>query len=135
MPGRGARPAGPSGETGILLPSPDVRRDAYSRLADLVERHIEEIRDLRVAPDSSYEQLEKSLLRSAGVEVFFGSAAFVGPRTVAVDGRQLTFRRAVIATGTREPPAPASSRPAAAASAIMPTMTPAAEHSPVRVPG
>ncbi len=58
MPGRGARPAGPSGETGILLPSPDVRRDAYARLAELLERHLEEIRDLRVAPRLGYEQLE-----------------------------------------------------------------------------
>jgi aromatic-L-amino-acid decarboxylase len=61
MPGRGASPDGSSGETGILLPSPDIRRDAYVRLAELLERHIEEIRDLRVAPAPSYEQLEASL--------------------------------------------------------------------------
>jgi aromatic-L-amino-acid decarboxylase len=63
MPGRAARPRGPTGETGILLPAPELRRNAYARLAELLERHIEEIRALRVAPASSYEQLEESLRR------------------------------------------------------------------------
>ena len=38
-------------------------------------------------------------LRAAGVDVYFGSAAFDGPREIAVGDRRLRFRRAVIATG------------------------------------
>jgi len=38
---------------------------------------------------------------SLGVDVFLGDASFTGPETVAVDGAQLKFRRAVIATGAR----------------------------------
>jgi pyruvate/2-oxoglutarate dehydrogenase complex dihydrolipoamide dehydrogenase (E3) component len=47
-------------------------------------------------------------LASLGVHVFFGQAAFTSDRTVAVDGRSLRFRRAVIATGGRPrlPPIP-----------------------------
>src|SRR5918996_2275787 len=40
-------------------------------------------------------------LRAAGVDVFFGPAAFVDDRTVAVENQRLRFRRAVIATGGR----------------------------------
>jgi pyruvate/2-oxoglutarate dehydrogenase complex dihydrolipoamide dehydrogenase (E3) component len=40
-------------------------------------------------------------LRAAGVDVYFGDARFTGSSTIAVDGRTLTFRRAVIATGGR----------------------------------
>ena len=40
-------------------------------------------------------------LASIGVHVFFGEASFTGPRTVAVAGRVLRFRRAVVATGGR----------------------------------
>ena len=36
-----------------------------------------------------------------GVDVYFGYARFTGPDRVAVDGRELRFRRAVIATGGR----------------------------------
>jgi aromatic-L-amino-acid decarboxylase len=61
MPGRAARPAESPGETGILLPSAEIRKDAYVRLAELVERHVEEIRALRVAPALSYEELEERL--------------------------------------------------------------------------
>jgi pyruvate/2-oxoglutarate dehydrogenase complex dihydrolipoamide dehydrogenase (E3) component len=47
-------------------------------------------------------------LRAAGVDVYFGSAAFTGPRAIAVDGKELRFWRAVIATGSRPaiPPIP-----------------------------
>lgn len=50
-------------------------------------------------------------LRAAGVDVYFGSARFVGPRDIAVDGNaghRLRFWRAVIATGGRPtaPPIP-----------------------------
>jgi pyruvate/2-oxoglutarate dehydrogenase complex dihydrolipoamide dehydrogenase (E3) component len=54
-----------------------------------------------LAPNDSAERL-----RAAGVDVFIGSAAFVGPRAIRVNGRELGFRRAVIATGGR-PIAPA----------------------------
>ena len=40
-------------------------------------------------------------LASLGVDVFLGQAAFSGPNAVMVDGRTLSFRRAVIATGGR----------------------------------
>jgi pyruvate/2-oxoglutarate dehydrogenase complex dihydrolipoamide dehydrogenase (E3) component len=40
-------------------------------------------------------------LTSAGVDVFLGQASFCAPNAVMVDGRTLTFRRAVIATGGR----------------------------------
>ncbi len=52
-------------------------------------------------------------LRTAGVDVFFGSAAFADDRTIVVDGRQhLRFNRAVIATGGRAaaPPIPGLDR-------------------------
>jgi pyruvate/2-oxoglutarate dehydrogenase complex dihydrolipoamide dehydrogenase (E3) component len=47
-------------------------------------------------------------LRAAGVDVYFGEARFPGSAPIAVGGRTLTFRRAVIATGGRPlvPPIP-----------------------------
>lgn len=45
-------------------------------------------------------------LRAAGVRVLAGDARFTGPSTVSVDGAQLRFRRAVVATGS-EPVLPA----------------------------
>lgn len=47
-------------------------------------------------------------LQTAGVDVYFGDARFLGPRTVDVAGRTLTFNRAVVATGGRPvaPPVP-----------------------------
>lgn len=39
--------------------------------------------------------------RELGVDVFFGEATFVNARTVVVDGKDLRFRKAVIATGSR----------------------------------
>ena len=46
--------------------------------------------------------------RELGVDVFFGQARFTGADNVTVDGQNLRFRRAVIATGTRPavPPIP-----------------------------
>lgn len=40
-------------------------------------------------------------LRDAGVEVIQGDARFTGPRAVAVEGRTIGFRTALIATGSR----------------------------------
>ena len=56
-----------------------------------------------ISPHDSAERL-----RAAGVDVYFGDARFTGPSAIAVDGRTLTFRRAVIATGSRAavPPIP-----------------------------
>ncbi len=47
-------------------------------------------------------------LRAAGVDVYFGSAVFTGPREISVGPARLRFRRAVIATGGRPtaPPIP-----------------------------
>ncbi len=39
--------------------------------------------------------------RHMGVDVFLGDARFVGPDCIEVDGRRLSFRRAIIATGAR----------------------------------
>src|SRR5262245_9872952 len=39
--------------------------------------------------------------RSLGVDVYLGQGAFTGPNTVAVAGKTLRFRRAVIAMGAR----------------------------------
>jgi pyruvate/2-oxoglutarate dehydrogenase complex dihydrolipoamide dehydrogenase (E3) component len=46
--------------------------------------------------------------RGLGVDVFLGTGRFVSPDAIEVDGRQLRFRRAVIATGSapRVPPIP-----------------------------
>ena len=56
-----------------------------------------------ISPHDSAERL-----RAAGVDVYFGEARFTGAASVSVDGRALTFRRAVIATGGRPavPPIP-----------------------------
>jgi pyruvate/2-oxoglutarate dehydrogenase complex dihydrolipoamide dehydrogenase (E3) component len=40
-------------------------------------------------------------LTSLGVHVFLAQASFTGPTRVAADGRELRFRRAVVATGSR----------------------------------
>lgn len=44
-------------------------------------------------------------LRASGVEVIEGEGRFIAPRTIAVAGRRLDFRSAIIATGS-EPAAP-----------------------------
>ncbi|HUP76634.1 MAG TPA: FAD-dependent oxidoreductase [Acidimicrobiales bacterium] len=40
-------------------------------------------------------------LRDAGVDVIIGHGRFTGPGTIAVDGRELRYRKALIATGSR----------------------------------
>ena len=56
-----------------------------------------------ISPHDSAERL-----RAAGVDVYFGEARFTGAASAAVGDRELTFRRAVIATGARPavPPIP-----------------------------
>lgn len=80
---------------GIQVAAP--RADFRTVMARLKERRA------ILAPNDSVERLE-----AAGVDVHFGSASFSGPRSVVVNGRQLTFGRAVIATGGRPvaPPIP-----------------------------
>ena len=56
-----------------------------------------------IAPHDSAERF-----RDLGIDVFIGEGRFVSPHAVEVDGKQLAFRRAVIATGGRAsaPPIP-----------------------------
>src|SRR5205807_6595574 len=56
-----------------------------------------------IAPHDGAERF-----KGLGVDVFLGDGRFTGPRTVEVDGQQLPFVRAVIATGARAtaPPIP-----------------------------
>jgi len=53
----------------------------------------------RRADISAHDSVER--LHEAGADVFFGHGRFVGDRAIEVDGRTLTFNRAVIATGGR----------------------------------
>jgi pyruvate/2-oxoglutarate dehydrogenase complex dihydrolipoamide dehydrogenase (E3) component len=56
-----------------------------------------------IEPTDSVQALE-----AAGVTVIHGTAQFTGPRTVDIDGRPLSFQRALLATGARPavPPIP-----------------------------
>ena len=66
---------------------------------------MERLRRLRanISPNDSAAKF-----RGLGVDVYFGQASFVDSNSVSVDGTQLKFKRAVIATGTRAavPPIP-----------------------------
>ncbi len=57
----------------------------------------------RISPNDSAERFRK-----LGIDVYFGQASFLDSNTVDVDGTQLKFKRAVIATGARAsaPPIP-----------------------------
>lgn len=54
-----------------------------------------------IAPHDSAQRY-----RDLGVDVFFGEARFTGATTIEVDGQTLTFRKALIATGSRPAPLP-----------------------------
>lgn len=86
--GRAAADLGKAAEFGIHAqpPAPDF--------AALMQR----VRRVRanIATDDGAERFRK-----LGVDVYFGHARFSGPRRVEVDGCELDFARAVIATGTR----------------------------------
>lgn len=56
------------------------------------------VRELR-AWSTGFDSAEK--IAEAGIDLFLGSARFVGPDTAEVDGDRLRFRRALIAAGTR----------------------------------
>jgi pyruvate/2-oxoglutarate dehydrogenase complex dihydrolipoamide dehydrogenase (E3) component len=66
------------------------------------------MRRVREAQAAIEPQDSPRRLRSAGVEVIEADAAFTGPRTLAVPGRELRFTRALVATGSRPlvPPVP-----------------------------
>jgi len=66
-----------------------------------VMRRMREIRARISAHDSARR------FRDLGVDVFLGEGRFTSPRTVDVDGRELRFSKAVVATGAR-PRAPAA---------------------------
>lgn len=84
-----------AGRFGITAVEPEVDFGA-------VMAHVRDVQN-QIAPHDSPERL-----RGLGVEVVHGDAAFTGPDTVAVGGRTLRFRRAIIATGTAPavPPVP-----------------------------
>ena len=62
---------------------------------DFIMRRMRELRADISPADSA------SRFKSLGVDVFFGSAQFTGPRQVTVGEHQLNFSKAVIATGSR----------------------------------
>ena len=70
------------------------------------EAVMQRMRDIRagISPADSARRFAEHY----GVDVFFGSASFSGPKTVAVDDTNLEFSKAVIATGARAavPPIP-----------------------------
>ena len=72
-----------------------VRVDGVAADFAAVMRRMRE-RRADISPHDSAERL-----RAAGVDVYFGEARFTGSSTIAVEGRTLPFRRAVIATGGR----------------------------------
>jgi pyruvate/2-oxoglutarate dehydrogenase complex dihydrolipoamide dehydrogenase (E3) component len=78
-----------AGEFGVNVPGP-VRVD-FGRV-------MERLRRLRsqISPHDSAARF-----RDLGVDVFFGQARFVGVDRVAVDGKTLCFRRAILATGSQ----------------------------------
>ncbi len=59
---------------------------------------MERMRQLR-ARISAHDSARR--YRNLGVDVFLGEGLFSGPETVEVDGKNLRFKKAVIATGTR----------------------------------
>ncbi|MEO8578509.1 MAG: FAD-dependent oxidoreductase, partial [Gemmatimonadales bacterium] len=60
-----------------------------------VVRRMQKVRASMSAADSA------NRYRDMGVDVFFGEARFSSTRSISVNGQDLRFRRAVIATGTR----------------------------------
>ncbi|MBX2798847.1 MAG: mercuric reductase [Myxococcales bacterium] len=50
----------------------------------------------QIAPDDS-----AATLAERGADVIFGTARFTGPRTLEIGGREVRFKRAIVATGAR----------------------------------
>jgi pyruvate/2-oxoglutarate dehydrogenase complex dihydrolipoamide dehydrogenase (E3) component len=85
---RAAHDAGRGAEFGFLLDAPP-RAD----FADVMER-VRRMRSMSSAGDAV------QVVEQAGAEVYLGHTRFMAPNVVEVDGRQLRFRKAVIATGS-----------------------------------
>ena len=58
----------------------------------------------RVRARISRRRCSAQQLNSMGIDVYFGEARFAGPRSVAVDGKTLRFKKTLIATGARPQP-------------------------------
>lgn len=98
---RAARLAEEARRAGALLrygPPADARPDFAAAFA-----RMRAVR-ARISPEDAASRYADAF----GVDVFFGAAAFTGRDRLAVDGTELRFRRAVIATGARPaaPPVP-----------------------------
>jgi pyruvate/2-oxoglutarate dehydrogenase complex dihydrolipoamide dehydrogenase (E3) component len=50
------------------------------------------------------QQFSAAKLKAIGVDLFFGDARFTGPDSISVDGLELRFSKAMIATGARRKP-------------------------------
>ncbi len=74
---------------GVRAPD-DVRVDFAAAMA-----RVRRIR-ARLSRDDSVQRLS-----AAGIDVFFGEARFIAGDTLAINGRKLRFRKALIATGAR----------------------------------
>ena len=93
--GHAAQAARQAGRFGIRLPEPVVNWDA-------VRAHVQGV-IAAIAPNDSAERF-----RSLGVDVIQGAAHFVADNAVSVNGKRLSARRIVVATGTTAfvPPIP-----------------------------
>ena len=85
---RAIHDAGRGTEFGFRLDSPP--RTDFAAVMERVRR----MRSLSIAGDAV------QMLEQAGVQVYLGHTRFTAPNVVEVDGRQLRFRKAVIATGS-----------------------------------
>ena len=93
--GHAARAGAEAAELGVRYAPPVVDWPA-------VRAHIQRV-IAAIAPNDSEERFQ-----GLGAEVIRGEARFVDPATIAVEGRRLTARRIVLATGSRAaiPPIP-----------------------------
>ncbi len=55
----------------------------------------------RIRTEISFLDSAERFSRDLGVDVFFGQATFTGPESIAVDGKQVRFRKAAVCTGAR----------------------------------
>ncbi|MEJ7591207.1 MAG: FAD-dependent oxidoreductase [Planctomycetaceae bacterium] len=78
-----------AGEFGVAVPD-GVQVDFASAM-----QRMRRLR-ARISPNDSAQRF-----RNLGIDVYFGQASFLNSDTVDVDGTQLKFKRAVIATGAR----------------------------------
>jgi pyruvate/2-oxoglutarate dehydrogenase complex dihydrolipoamide dehydrogenase (E3) component len=89
---RAAHEAGRGADFGFGLSSAP-----HVDFAKVMER-VRRIRSMSSAGDAV------QVLADAGVDVYLGQTAFIKPNAVAVDGHELRFKKAVIATGARPVP-------------------------------